>query len=515
MTALGWITSAAALVAIGIGLMRWLRVTQREHYIGGSCLSTLRRWIRTRPPNSALAIAACAMLVATVGFELADDLDLARWFGLATATLVAVLPFPMPVRGTPPLRFTRRATTLAALTVVLAAAVAVIFGVGLSWPFGLVLTAAAIPGIVDLAATIAAPLERRALEQHRSTAEARLRRVDPYVIAVTGSWGKTSTKNHIRDLLTGTAEVVASPASWNNTAGLSRTVNEHLTDTTEILIAEMGTYGPGEIRDMCAWVRPRIGIICAIGPMHLERMRTIETIVDAKSEILDGVDTAILWVDDPRLAALAEHVSAPRVVRVGTRGAHDAEDLDVEVAVDDGRLAVWANGELVGSMPAEGGPHPGNLGCAVAASLFYGAQPAEVGQRFSSLTQTSHRAVAGTNDAGVVIIDDTFNSNPAGAHAAIGRLTAAVDGRRAVVTPGMVELGPIQDEENERFARAVTDGGATLVVVGWTNRRALTRGGGPDTVMVPNRDAARSWIREHLGVGDGVLWENDLPDHYP
>ncbi len=504
--------TAAVVVAALVGPLaagyRWLRVCQREHYIAGSCLTIARRWILRRPLNLlALGVALGSLALAvTIQVE----------FGLVAVVVAVAFPWPMPLKGDPPLRFTRRATTLAAIVAGLSAAVAAVIGLTIGWAVGLAAAAVAMPLVVDAAAAIAAPIERRALERHRVSAERRLRHVDPFVVAVTGSWGKTSTKNHIRDLLAGSFEVVASPASWNNTAGLSRTVHEHLTDTTEVLVAEMGTYGRGEIADMGAWIKPKVGVICAIGPMHLERMRTIETIVAAKAEILDGVETAILWVDDPRLDALADEVAArsaaPRLMRVGTRGTRSDLDISVQVDVD---LTVWVGDEVIGSIPAANGPHPGNLGCAVAAALAAGVRADDVASRLGSLTAPSHRATTGTSDAGVLVIDDTFNSNPVGAHAAVDRLATLVGGRRAVITPGMVELGPIQDAENERFARAVTESGATLVVVKWTNRAALVRGGGTPVVTVPDRDAARAWVRANLGAGDGVLWENDLPDHYP
>jgi UDP-N-acetylmuramoyl-tripeptide--D-alanyl-D-alanine ligase len=506
------IAAVAALGSIAVGVYRWVRVAQREHYIAGACWATGWRWALRRPPNFILGVAVAVAIVAAIVLRALDQITAMSIAAFVGAVLNALFPWPMPVRGTPPLRFTRRATTLTVITVLLLVAIVAVIGLLWSWVIGLVVAARATPGAVDVATAIAAPLERRALERHRRRAEARLRHVAPFVIAVTGSWGKTSTKNHIRDLVTGSAETVASPASWNNTAGLSRTINEHLTDTTEVLVAEMGTYGPGEIRDMCAWVRPRVGIICAIGPMHLERMRTIETVVAAKAEILEGVDSAILWVDDPRLATLAEELSGPRVVRVGTRG---GIGLDVEVERSGTDLVVWASGERVGTLPADGAPHPGNLGCAVAAALACGVHPSEIAPRLASLTTPDHRATIGTSDAGVIVIDDTFNSNPAGARAAVERLATAVSGRRVVVTPGMVELGPVQETENEALARLVVESGAMLVVVGWTNRRALLAGAGTDTVLVASREEARRWVRDQLGEGDGVLWENDLPDHYP
>jgi len=350
-----------------------------------------------------------------------------------------------------------------------------------------------------------------ALERHRRRAEARLARVGPFVIAVTGSWGKTSTKNHIRDLLAGAADVVASPASYNNTAGLARTMNEHLTDSTEVLVVEMGMYRPGEIRELCSWVRPNVAVICAVGPMHLERAGSIDAIVEGKAEILERADTAVLWVDDPNLAALADAATVSKVSRVGTRGGNRL-DVEVEVVADD--VVVWVAGEQIGACPLAAGVHPANVGCAVAAALAYGATPRQIAQRLPTLSAPPHRATVQTSESGVVVIDDTFNSNPAGAAAALATLGRLSSGRRAVVTPGMVEMGALQDEQNRELAEAVVALGATLVVVGWTNRRQLLDGAGGDAVVVRDRERARRWVRANLGEGDGVLWENDLPDHY-
>ncbi|MGY6500724.1 MAG: Mur ligase family protein [Acidimicrobiales bacterium] len=506
------IAVAAGVAATGYGLLRWLRVAQREHYIAGSCLVTARRWVSTRPPNPLLLALMIVGATATVAAEALDaDEVVVLVAAFLTAWIVSAFPWPLPVQGDPKLAFTRRATTLTVIAVVVTLVIAAVPTLVVGWVSGAIVAAVLTPVAVDVAAAAARPIERRNRERFRRRAEARLQQVQPFVIAITGSWGKTSTKNHVRDLVTGHAQVVASPASWNNTAGLSRTMNEHLTDGTDVLVAEMGTYGPGEIRDMCSWVTPDVAMITAIGPMHLERMGSIEGIVEAKSEILERASTAVLWVDDPRLADLAERVTVGRLLRVGTRGG-DRLDVEVEQRGDD--VVLWIDGEEIGSYPAAIGAHPGNVACAVAAAHAYGVPARHLAQRLGTITNPSHRAVVATNDAGVVVIDDTFNSNPSGATAALATLTASVTGRRAVVTPGMVELGPMQEQANEEFARAVADSGATLVAVGWTNRRALVRGGGPATVTVASRDAARTWVREHLAAGDGVLWENDLPDHY-
>ena len=507
-------------------LTRWLRVSQREHYAPGYCLITLGRWIRVRPPNAALtAVIGAGLVLAVAAIAAGEEEVLAVWGAGATAASVVLFPWPMRVIGRPRLRLTRRARTLAASSLILAGLIAALLAVALSGLSGagsavagsglaaaLALAAAVAPLTVDAAAAVLAPLEKRLLERHRRRAAARLAEVDPFVIAVTGSWGKTSAKNHIRDLLTGTASVAASPASFNNTAGLSRTVNDHLPDGAEVLVAEMGMYRPGEIREMCSWVRPDVAVITAVGPMHLERAGSMERIAAAKAEILERARTAVLWVDDPRLDELSRSAPAPAVMRVGAAG---GPDLDVEVAEIGGELIVSAGGSEIGRVGADAGLHPANVGCAAAAALAYGAPPDRIGPRLAGLRAPRHRADTAMSPAGVLVVDDTFNSNPAGALRAVEDLARRASGRRAVVTPGMVELGSEQHRANAELARAVIGSGADLVIVGWTNRRSLLEGAGGKAVAVPHRSAARTWVREHLGEGDGVLWENDLPDHYP
>lgn len=519
------IASGLGMLACLAALTRWLRVSQREHYAPGYCSITLGRWVRYRPPNLALTAVIGAGLVLAMAAVAAGEEALTAWGAGAMAAAVILFPWPMRVIGRPRLRLTRRARTLAALSLVLSGLIAALSATALSGlsgpgsaaansvlPAVLALAAAVAPLTVDAAAVVLAPLEKRLLERHRRRAAARLAEVDPFVIAVTGSWGKTSAKNHIRDLLSGTASVAASPASFNNTAGLSRTVNDHLPDGAEVLVAEMGMYRPGEIREMCSWVRPDVAVITAVGPMHLERAGSMERIAAAKAEILEQARTAVLWVDDPRLDELSRSDPAPAVMRVGAAG---GPDLDVEVAETGGELIVSAGGSEIGRVGADAGLHPANVGCAAAASLAYGADPAQIRPRLAALRPPRHRADAAMSPAGVLVVDDTFNSNPAGALRAVEDLARRASGRRAVVTPGMVELGSEQRRANAELARTAVGSGADLVIVGWINRRSLLEGAGGKAVVVPRRSAARAWVREHLGEGDGVLWENDLPDHYP
>ncbi len=519
-----WITVAACLLACAPAGLRWLRVAQREHYLAGSVTRFAARWWKVTPLNGSLAVVIVAAAVVSVWWPLV---------GVVAAVGVAAGPVGLSLKGrTSPLAWTRRLRTLALVWAVLEiVVVAVGVVLGPAAPVA-VLAMLAVPLLVDLACLVTGPVERRLGTHFVDEAAARLARVDPTVVAVTGSYGKTSTKGHIAHLVRTSRTVVATPASFNNRAGLARAVNEHLAEGTEVFVAEMGTYGPGEIAELCRWCPPDVAVITAIGPVHLERFGTEERIVEAKSEILVSATDVVLPVDDPRLAAVADRAEAEGK-RVRRCSAFD-DAADVSVLRHDEwhpEVTVVADGDLLAEhLTLPTGVQPTNLACAIAVALVLGVEPSVIGGRLVDLPAVEHRLQAVESGSGVTILDDTYNSNPAGAAEALvalgvpgpdGSTTATDAGRRVVVTPGMVELGPRQFGENRKFGAAGAEVADHLLIVGRTNRRALLAGvasviGSPAQVtLVDHRDQAVEWVRQHLGPGDAVLYENDLPDHYP
>ncbi len=498
----------AGLAAVVPAGLRWLRVAQREHYLAGGPSRFAWRWWTATPLNVALALLGLAGLAAALWWPPA---------GLAAALAAALGPVGLGVRGrTAPLAWTARLRRLAALAAGLAA---LVFGAGLVAgrpDLGAVLAAAAMAALVDGALLAARPVEVALARPWLRKADGILERVDPVRVAITGSYGKTTTKEYVRHLIARHRTVVASPASFNNAMGLARTVNEHLAPGTEVFIAEMGTYGPGEIADLVGWVRPQVSVITAIGPVHLERFRSEDRIVAAKSEIFAGAAWAVLNVDEPRLAAVADTLAAEgrNVVRCSVAGSGD-----VAIRQAGHGYEIVVRGAVAAPL-AELPPFPVNAACAIGVLVALGLPLDGIGDALAALRPPEHRQTGGRSEAGFTYIDDTYNSNPAGARAALQRLadSGGEGATRVVVTPGMVELGPRQAEENAAFAQAAAEVADHLVVVGRTNRRALLAGaaaGGVEVITVEDRDAAVSWVRSHLGDGDAVLYENDLPDHYP
>ena len=501
-----------SLTAAVLAALRWLRVAQREHYLPGSVVRFAGRWWFGLGFNRILAAGALVNLLLAL---------VSPFFAILGSLALMVGPFGLRLRGRAPgpMRWTRRLRTLAAVTGGLIVAVVAVGALFDAAPFAAYIAALAAPGLVDAALLITKPLEARLARPWIERAQTQLRSVNPMVLAITGSYGKTSTKGYVAHLIQGTRAVVATPASFNNALGLARAINENLAPGTEVFVAEMGTYGPGEIAAMVAWAPPSAAAITAIGPVHLERMKSEDTIAAAKSEILGPAGIAVLNVDDARLARIADDAegAGKRTIRCSgiDRGA------DVAVIAEGDELVVLRSGTEIARMPSEGRPAT-NIAIAVALAGVAGVPDELIARRLPTIPTARNRRALETAESGALYIDDSYNSNPAGAHAALellAREAAARDATTiALVTPGMVELGPRQPEENERFASAAARVCTDIVLIGSTNRAALRKGaeaGSARVVLVEDRAEARAWVQANAHAGAVVLFENDLPDHFP
>ena len=485
------LAGVSALAAVPTGL-RWLRVAQREHYLAGEVTRSAARWRRAGVVNFAIELAGFAAMLAMVLHD-------ARW-GFAVALIAALWPIGLSVRGvTSPLAWTDRLRRLAVVSATLLTA-GLVVGASIDEPLVVVLPVFLLYAVVDIASWFLTPFERRHGARWVEKAAAKIRSLDLDIVAITGSYGKTTTKNYVAHLLSGPRRVVASPASFNNRMGLARAINEGLTPGTDVFVAEMGTYGPGEIAELTGWIQPKVAAMVAIGPVHLERFGSIEAIVGAKEEILDRAEVGVICVDDPLLDGVAfRRRQTMPIVEVSTSG------------------GIVVAGEKVMEAPA--GVFPANLAVALGICQALGIDLEDVVRRVPDLPTAEHRQSVSVGDGGFTIVDDTFNSNPAGARSALATLArVSPGGVTAVITPGMVELGPVQDQENRVFAAEAAAQVDHLVIVGRTNRSALRHGsanGGASVTVVDSRDEAVAWARANLGPGDAVLYENDLPDHYP
>jgi UDP-N-acetylmuramoyl-tripeptide--D-alanyl-D-alanine ligase len=516
-----WIANVVVgLLVIAFSSVKWLRIAQREHYISPWVSRITWLWIRAYVSAFVVfVIFAIGALLDQLNLAAAED-QLQRGLAFYSVALIAVLvlyPLGLPFRGkSSHLAWTSRLKRLAIAWTVLVVVLDALF-TWLAGPTAVAILILLLPVVTDVALVVMSPIEKRLSRKFVLSAQKRLKQVRPRVVAITGSYGKTSTKAYVAHLIGGSLGVVASPASFNNLMGLSRAVNERVVPGTEVFVAEMGVYGVGEIRELSKYFPPDIAAITTIGEAHLARMGSRATIFQAKSEITEKAGTVVLPIDETELAGLAERCRAEGK-RVVTVSVHPEVPADVVVDTASGTVAVGGETAAV-HIPSVG--HAVNLAVAVGIAVALGIDLKTLAPRLTALPDSHHRAEIQEAANGLVIIDDTYNSNPVGAEKALqGAVEIAHEhgGDLVVVTPGMVELGSVQYERNRAFAASVSAAGGHLFAVALTNRRALVAGAatGPIPARVfGDRKSAVAAALDQAGTRGVILYENDLPDHYP
>jgi UDP-N-acetylmuramoyl-tripeptide--D-alanyl-D-alanine ligase len=456
----------------------------------------------------------------------------ARFLEWCRADLYRAL-FLRPATHKKPLVMTGRAWRLL-ITATLLSLLAVLIlpglaHVGAGWPLDvltwLLVTAlvfAGLPALLVAADLLLAPIQSTINRRFTSAARSKLDGISPTVIGITGSFGKTSTKFAIAGLLGDQA--LATPGSFNTPLGVSRTINEQLDDDHRFFVVEMGAYGEGEIAEICELVRPKIGVLTSIGPAHLERFGSLETIARAKYEIVTSLSdegTAVMNTDDQRVRELADGTKNVPVIRYGLdpSGRPDVTARAIEQTANGTKFEVVLGGEWIGiSTRLLGRYAVGHVLAGIAVATALGHPLVELRQRIEALPPVEHRLQLLEGTGGVTVIDDAYNSNPDGAAVALDVLAAMPGERKVVVTPGMIELGELQYEENMRFAEYAGRIADFVVAVARVNRTPLVegarRGGRAEVVMVDSLDEAQRVLAKLLRSGDVVLFENDLPDQY-
>jgi UDP-N-acetylmuramoyl-tripeptide--D-alanyl-D-alanine ligase len=352
---------------------------------------------------------------------------------------------------------------------------------------------------------------RDALAALHSIAAAWRTRFDPLVVGVTGSIAKTSTKEAIAAVLRRRFRTLRSEGNQNNEIGLPLTVLRLLPEH-EAAVLEMGMYVGGEIADLAAIARPRIGVVTAVQPVHLSRIGSIEAIEKAKGELVEALPadgTAVLNADDPRV----RRMSARTAARVSTYGFADDADVRAEGVESAGAEGMRFTLVLAGRRSRIAIPTLGRLavhnalaGAAVglAAGMSLDDIEAGLGDGWAAL----HRAQL-VRAGGVTIVDDSYNASPASVSAAL-ELLAGLSGRRIAVLGEMLELGAGHVEGHRSVGAAAVGVVELLVVVGRgaapIAQAARDAGLAGDRVIeVADRDGALDALRPRLRDGDVVL----------
>lgn len=341
------------------------------------------------------------------------------------------------------------------------------------------------------------------------------------VIGITGSSGKTSTKDLLASVLSAAGPTVAPVGSLNSEVGVPLTVCR-IADDTRFLIVEMGARGMGHIEYLADIAEPTIGIVLNVGTAHVGEFGSREAIGRAKAELVAALPDgglAVLNADDPVVRAMVGQTAA-RALLVGA--SHEAglraTDIDLDGA---GRPSFTVSGDGVEAetrvtLPLHGEHHVGNALAVIAVALECGMAMGDVAEALADARPASRWRMEVTERAdGVTIINDAYNANPDSMRAALKALVAMGSGRRTwAVLGSMLELGDESTTEHDAIGRlAVRLNVSRLVVVGET-ARPMASGAqhegswGDEAVWVPDADAAYELLSRELAAGDVVLFKS-------
>ena len=328
------------------------------------------------------------------------------------------------------------------------------------------------------------------------------------IVAITGSYGKTSVKTLLAELLKNKYRVLATPRSYNTPLGIARTVNDSNLSDYDIFIAEMGARHLGDIAELCAICPPEYSAITGICPQHLESFKTVENIVKAKGEIISA--TAKKCFIPAEFCDYFKHMSGA-IVKSDCVSGVIADGTGTSFTLTLGGKSCMVKTSLLGAHSAY------NIGLCANIAYELGLSLEEIASAIPSLGFVEHRLQL-IESNGVHILDDGYNSNVVGARAALDVLRT-LSGKKIVVTPGLVELGVLEEKENGELGAQLV-GFDYVILVGETLVTAVMNGytengGDRDKItIVPTLAAAQDKLKGLIEKGDSVLFLNDLPDIY-
>ncbi|MDI6401594.1 UDP-N-acetylmuramoyl-tripeptide--D-alanyl-D-alanine ligase [Balneolaceae bacterium ANBcel3] len=420
-----------------------------------------------------------------------------------------------------------------------------------SWVFGSLF----LPYLLILTAILLLPLEKWIQFRFKQQARKKIASMPELkVVAITGSYGKTSTKFLVSAILEERYRVCTTPGSYNTPMGICKVINQDLKPGDQVLVLEMGARYKGNIDELCRIAQPDIAVVTNVGIAHLESFGSKEAIAQTKAAIVRHLKPggiAVLNGDDAEVVKMTGRddikyvkagLSSEENDLVGSDITYDEKGCrfimtrkdsmpvlkDIEGGLQTNlfqdKSEEVSQGQMEGktevTMSLLGKHSVQNALLAASASFALGIRPETVRVALQKVKPVEHRLELKKNN-GVLVIDDAFNSNPIGAKNAISVLMSFSGGRKFVVTPGMIELGERQEQENRMFGMWMAEKNPDhIYLVGLLQTKPILEG-----LMLGNFDEERvttvsslfeanSLLQQELKAGDVVLYENDLPDSY-
>lgn len=514
----------AATIYLVLVVKRDLQMLQQNSYRN----ERYKKWLDTNSEYTTTPRTVCMVM----GLLLVTTFAKFPWFAAIKALNVAILVGMsislVKTKYKHSLVFTKRVWRLFITELVLLVGIALLYSCGdmRGWGFAMIAFSAFSYAFTIIVNWLLKPVESAINKGYYNDAKRILAAMpDMKIIGITGSYGKTSTKHYLNRILSEHFSVLMTPGSYNTPMGVIRTVREMLQPYNEVFIVEMGAKNVGDIKEICDLVHPEMGIITAVGPQHLESFKSIENVQRTKFELVDALPSGGFAVLNNDFEYVANReVSNVNVKRYAVNAVdsadYHAEDIKYSASgttftiVGEGKRLELAT-KLVGECNIS------NLMGAVIIALHLGVPEQKIKYAVSKIAQVEHRLNMKRTPAGVVIIDDAFNSNPDGSRMALDVLGSMTGGKRIVITPGMIELGDKQAYYNEKFGEHIADTCDVAVIVGKYNREAIVKGikskgweEGEKLYIVDTFNDAQALLASIARSGDAVLYENDLPDTF-
>ncbi len=341
-------------------------------------------------------------------------------------------------------------------------------------------------------------------------------------IGVTGSFGKTSTKNIINDIIGDSYFTLITPASYNTPMGITRTIRELLKPIHEVFVCEMGADKVGDISYLMDFVKPEFGVVTSIGEQHLQTFKSLNNIINEKMQEIEKLPAngvGFINLDDEYIANYQikntckivsvgiENLSADLVAK-NIKYTNEGSNFSVKI----GRKNYKFTTKLLGKHNIT------NILIGIAIALELGIDIEDIVKNVSNVSQVEHRLEV-KNINGLTIIDDAFNSNPVGSKMAIDVLSN-MSGLRVCCTPGMIDLGEVQDTKNYEFGKYMVGKVDFVLLVGEKQTKAIANGlkdAGFDMDKVrifKTVNDALHYAYTKFSADTTVLLENDLPDAF-
>lgn len=379
------------------------------------------------------------------------------------------------------------------------------------------------PYLLFLAHCVTSPFERWISQYYIKKAKRKLEHSSVLKIGITGSYAKTSTKEILRTILSQKYRVLATPSSYNTPLGIALTVKQ-LDSTHDIFIAEMGARSKGDIKTLAEMVKPTYGVITGINSQHLETFGNEENIKNTKYELIESLDNqgkAFFNSDNIGSVELFDRFDGEKHLAglQADKSMCYATDIELDSRGTSFTLNIKGEEPVRCTTVLLGKHAVSNICLAAAVAYKIGLTPEEIANGINRIQTLMHRLELLPNNRDIIIIDDSYNSNEDGVKAAMEVLDT-FKGRKIVLTPGLVELGKMENVINLKYGKILAQHADFVFVIGKHNAEMLVSGlieGGMPRENIrfsKSLNKANEELNGFLQQGDVVLFENDLPDNY-